>query len=213
MRERFLSFLAFLLIRTISLTISFKTINRRVWEKYREDKQSFIYAFWHGRQFLLLGWTRDKQLAVMTSLSRDGRLQDKILKRLGYYTVPGSSSRGAVRGLVGMIRAMKRGHNAAVPVDGPRGPLHQVKPGIIYQASKTGSVIIPLTSRAKYRYIFKRAWDKYEFPLPFSPAVVIMGNPITVPPDATAELMETKRRELEQSIHFITQKADNYYAD
>lgn len=211
MRERLLSFFAFLVIKIICKTISFKTINRSVREKFRQDNQSFIYAFWHGRQFLLLGWNKDKRLVVMTSLSKDGRLQDKILKRLGLYTVSGSSSHGAVRGLVGMIRGMKAGHNSAVTVDGPRGPLYEVKPGIIYLAGKTNSVIIPLAGRAKYRYTFNRAWDKYEFPMPFSPAIVMLGNPIYVPAELTEELIERKQQEVEKALHTITKKVDSYY--
>jgi len=211
MRERFLSFLAYLIIKVICKTISFKTINWSVHEKCRQDNQSFIYAFWHGRQFLLLGWNKDKQLVVMTSLSKDGRLQDKILTRLGFYTVSGSASRGAVRGLVGMIRGMSAYHNACVAVDGPRGPLYEVKPGIIYLASKTNSVIIPLTGRAKSRYVFNRAWDKYEFPMPFSQGVVILGDPIYVPAQLNPEIIEEKRQEVEKALHTITKKVDSYY--
>lgn len=211
MRERLLSFLAFLIIKIICKTISIKTINWSVRQKCRQDNQSFIYAFWHGRQFMLLGWNKDKPMVIMTSLSKDGRLQDKILKRLGHYTVPGSSSKGAVRGLVGMIRGMRLGHNASVTVDGPKGPVYEVKPGIIYLASKTNSVIIPLTSHAKKSYISSRAWDKYEFPVPFNKAVVILGDPIKVPSELDEEIIEHKIKELEKSLREITQKADNYY--
>ncbi|MBI4834014.1 MAG: lysophospholipid acyltransferase family protein [Planctomycetes bacterium] len=211
MRERLISFLAFWLIRGISLTISFKTINRSVREQCDRENKPFIYAFWHGRQFLLLGWNKDRNLMVMTSLSKDGRLQDNILTSLGFRTVAGSSSRGAVRGLVGMIRGIKANHNAVVSVDGPRGPLHRVKEGVIYLAAKTGSVIIPLTSRAKCRHIFEHAWDKYELPLPFTPALVIMGEAIRVPTDADGTVIEAKRLELENALNEITKKADSYY--
>jgi len=210
---KLLSFIGFLLIRVVCLTIGYKQVNRGVREQCRRTGQRYIYAFWHGRQFLLLGWNPDKRVVVMTSLSRDGRLQDKILRRLGFYTVDGSSTRGAVRGLVAMIRGMRAGYNACVAVDGPRGPFQVVKPGIIYLAARTGSVIIPLTSRAKYRHTFQRAWDKYELPRPFSPAVVILGEPISVPPDADDVLIEAKRQELEQTLQAITHQADNYFTN
>jgi lysophospholipid acyltransferase (LPLAT)-like uncharacterized protein len=211
MRERLIAFMAFWLIRGVSLTISFKTVNRSARRQCDLENKSFIYAFWHGRQFLLLGWNNDKNLMVMTSFSKNGRLQKRIMRSLGLRTVSGSSSRGAVRGLVGMIRGMKNNHNAVVSVDGPRGPLHRVKAGIIYLAAKTNSVIIPLTSRAKYRHVFTRAWDKYELPLPFSPAVVVMGDPISVPHDTDKTMIEAKRQELENALKAITQKADSYY--
>ena len=147
----------------------------------------------------------------MTSLSRDGRLQDKTLTRLGLRTVAGSSSRGGRRALVEMVRRMQAGGNAAFAVDGPRGPLHIVKPGVIYLASRTGSVIIPLTARAKYRYVFNKAWDKYEFPLPFSPAIVILGKPIEIPTGASEAVIEQKRQELEQVLLKTTNQADSYF--
>lgn len=193
------------------MTLSIKTINADVRKKLIKAKRTFIYAFWHGKQFLLIGWNKDKRLMIMTSLSRDGRLQDKILRRFGHCTVPGSSSRGAIRGLVGMIRGVKKGHNAAFPVDGPRGPLHKVKTGTIYLASKTGSAIIPLSSRAKCRHIFNKAWDKYELPKPFSSAVVVLGDPIEVPPNATEQVINEKVKELESVLNDLTAKADSYY--
>jgi len=211
MRNKILSFLAYLLIKVIAKTIGFKTINGELRERCLASGQSFIYAFWHGKQFLLLGWNKDKKLVVMASLSKDGRLQDNILTRLGFYTVTGSASRGAVRGLVGMIRGMDKGLNSCVAVDGPRGPIYEVKPGIIYLASKTNSVIIPLTARAKYRYIFNKAWDKYEFPRPFSPAVVILGEPISVPAELNPEIIEQKQLEVKNALAEITKKADSYY--
>ena len=176
-----------------------------------KNNKQFIYAVWHGKQFLLIGWNKDKHLMIMTSLSRDGRLQNKIMKRFGHCTVDGSSSRGGARGLVGMIRGIKSGHNASFTVDGPRGPLHKVKPGIIYLASRTDSVIIPLSCRSKKRKILEKAWDKYELPRPFTSAVVIMGNPITVPKNADEEIIESKRLQLENELIRITDKAENYY--
>lgn len=147
MSEGIVSFLAYLLIKIVCKTLSVKIFNREILTNCQKQGQPFTYAFWHGRQFLLLGWNPVKQVVVMTSLSRDGRFQDRVLKRLGLWTVPGSSSRGGVRGLVEMIRLMRISGRAGFAVDGPRGPLHTAKPGVVYFASRTNSVILPLAGR------------------------------------------------------------------
>ncbi|MEK7448953.1 MAG: lysophospholipid acyltransferase family protein [Planctomycetota bacterium] len=211
MKQKLLSFLAWLMIKLVCKTISFKVINKSALQDCLASGRQFVFAFWHGRQFLLLGWNEVKQLAILTSLSRDGRLQSAVLTRLRLKPVLGSSSSGARRGLIRMIRAVKEGSHAAFAVDGPCGPLYIVKPGVIYLAAKTGCIIIPLTARAKYRSVFKKAWDQYELPCPFSPAVVILGKPIMVSPEADEKMMEQKRQELENVIRKITEQADNYF--
>ncbi len=210
MRNRILSLLGWLLIKVVHGTIKIKTINKEVRNNCIKSGQRFVYAFWHGRQFLLINWVKDS-VAIMTSLSRDGRLQDTILRMLGHHPVAGSSSRGALRGLVGMIKAVKKDRNSAFAVDGPRGPIHKVKPGVVYLASKTGCVIIPLTSRAKHRRIFTRSWDKYQFPRLFTSAVVILGEPITVPANADEKMIALKQEEVEKALLKYTKQADDYF--
>lgn len=45
-------------------------------------------------------------------------------------------------------------------------------------------------------------------PYPFSRGVFLIGSPIPVPPDATAEDMERLRRRLEETLNRMTIEAD-----
>ncbi|MFO7769510.1 MAG: lysophospholipid acyltransferase family protein [bacterium] len=167
-----------------------------------------VFAFWHGRQFPLVYHWRDRDVAILTSLSRDGTLQGMVLGGLGYHIVRGSSSRGAVRGLVGMIRAVRDGRDAAFAVDGPRGPAGEVKPGILYLAARTGLPVLPITSAARNARVFEDAWDRYLLPLPFTRTAVVYGDPIQVPLGTDESVMEQMRGELARRLVRVTRRAE-----
>ena len=70
----------------------------------------------------------------------------------------------------------------AVTVDGPRGPAHQVKPGIIEMARLAGVPVVPYLTLAQ-RYWTFRSWDAFRLPKPFTRVEVCYGAPIPIPPD------------------------------
>jgi lysophospholipid acyltransferase (LPLAT)-like uncharacterized protein len=145
-----------------------------------------IFVFWHGRQFVLLNSHRNRGICIMTSLSRDGDLQTRILTKLGYCTVRGSSSRGGAKALVGMMRAIKAGHDVAFAGDGPRGPLYAVKPGPFYLAQKTGAAVIPVAISASRAWHLSN-WDRYAIPKPFSRTCVAYGEAVFVDESCSVE--------------------------
>ena len=80
----------------------------------------------------------------MYSRSAFGRLMDFVLRKFGARTVAGSSSRGGMSALKGLIRCCRDGCNASMTVDGPRGPRLEVKPGVIQLARLSGGLIVPV---------------------------------------------------------------------
>lgn len=146
-----------------------------------------IVCFWHGRQVGLFAHHRPRPVVVLASLSRDGTLQARILKQLGFEVLRGSSSRGGTVGLKGMVDAIKRGRDAVFAVDGPRGPAFQVKPGAVLAAEATNGILIPMTTRASSAWTFARAWDNYQLPKPFAKVEVVRGDPIAMQPGGVEE--------------------------
>jgi lysophospholipid acyltransferase (LPLAT)-like uncharacterized protein len=142
------------------------------------DPSKVLYAFWHGRQFLLVPSFRHRGIAVMTDLSWAGRIQAGIMARLGYPVVRGSSRRQAARALAEMKRVLESGCSAAFAVDGPSGPIHRSKPGIIYLAEKMGYPIVPVATSARPAWAVGRTWCRYLVPAPFSKGLVALGKPI-----------------------------------
>lgn len=140
------------------------------------------FALWHNR---LLGpcWhNRGEGVCVLSSQHRDSEYIVRIVKRLGFHSVRGSATRGGVRGMLAILRAMREGHDLALTVDGPKGPAGVVKPGVIYAASRSRCPLLP--SAVGYSSFWSlRSWDRLRIPKPFSRMSVVYGEPILIPPD------------------------------
>ncbi|MDD3147442.1 MAG: lysophospholipid acyltransferase family protein [Candidatus Riflebacteria bacterium] len=154
-------------------------------EKGKLDRP-FLIASWHGTLMIPLYCFRGLNLVIMSSLSQDGELMAMVIDYLKYLTVRGSSSRGGAKGLLEMIRMVKAGHSAALTVDGPRGPRHEVKPGMVMVAQKSGAYIMPI-GVACSRCLTLKNWDQTKIPLPFSRVVMHVGSPFTIPADASID--------------------------
>lgn len=180
MSRRWLALPAALLIRSWLFTLR----ARRVGPPFEGPG---LVAFWHGDQLPLLGQRPGGRLVAPVSLSVDGRLQARILARLGIGHVSGSSSRGGASALRGLWRALRGGALALMAVDGPRGPRGAVKPGVIYLARRTGLPIWPVGVAVSRGWRLRRAWDRYLLPCPFARAIVRVGAPWHPPPDGPIE--------------------------
>jgi lysophospholipid acyltransferase (LPLAT)-like uncharacterized protein len=164
-------------------------------------ERSWVLAFWHGHQFTLLRWPRRRRLVALVSLSRDGELQAGALPRLGIAVERGSSSRGGASGLKALVRRIRAGLDAAIAVDGPRGPRGLVRSdgggvGAALAARLGGGVVVPMAAVCSKAWIFSRSWDRFELPRPFSRVAVALGRPIEpddADPAALGEAIESAR--------------------
>src|SRR5690606_19400830 len=92
---------------------------------------------------LVLGSHERGQATAVVALRGAGRVLDYVIRRLGYKTIRGSSSRGGMRALRRMVRTLRRGRAVVLAPDGPWGPAYRIKPGLISAAALGGAVIIP----------------------------------------------------------------------
>jgi len=204
-RKYFLSNIAYLLIRTITFSLRIKYINKELVDEILRSGKKIIFAFWHQRQFLLVNSHKRMNILLMTSISDDGEFQTEVLSKFGYNFVRGSSTKGGVGALKAIVRGINQGSNAAIAVDGPRGPIYEVKDGIIFMAKMTDSCIIPVSTSSSSCFIFKKAWDRYILPLPLSKCVIIYGSPLIVKRD---DDNDKKRQELKTELDRLTAEAD-----
>lgn len=145
----------------------------------RVHDRPWVLAFWHGTQWPLLAWHRRRRTVVLVSLSRDGSMQARALAVQGLEVVRGSSSRGGVRGLATLVRAMRRsGADAAFAVDGPRGPRGIVKGGAIVAARAAGAVLVPMAGVVHRGIVLQSAWDRFAIAWPFTRVDVALGDPV-----------------------------------
>jgi lysophospholipid acyltransferase (LPLAT)-like uncharacterized protein len=154
-------------------------------------ERPWVMGFWHGRQWPLFAWKRRRRTAVLVSHSRDGSLQARALAVQGLRVVRGSSSRGGVRGLVGIVRRVREGMDAAFAVDGPKGPEGVVKGGVVMAARAAGAWLVPVGGAIERGFVLERAWDRYAVAWPFSRVQIVMAAPIDpASPRAREELEE-----------------------
>jgi lysophospholipid acyltransferase (LPLAT)-like uncharacterized protein len=210
LRARVLSFIAWLIISLWSRTLRVRFVNRGILDGLEAAGKNCIFAFWHGRQFLLFHSHRNGGMVIPASESRDGEIQALILRRFGFGVVRGSSKRRGDRALMGLVDALRRGEKVAIAVDGPRGPLHEVKQGVAYLAGKLDKPIVPVMTAARRYWTLGRTWDRYMIPYPFTDCVVVYGEPITVHGTSEQEL-EAKRRELADTLNRTMEAADRSF--
>ncbi len=202
-KKRFLikaSDLAFFsLILVIGKTLKYEQEDWENFEAIEKAGKIPIYTFWHNRIFAGTYYFRNRGIVVMTSQSFDGEYIARFIQRLGYGTVRGSSSRGAVSALVELIRVMKKGLAAGFTIDGPKGPRYVAKMGACLLAKKTGNPMMPFVVECR-DYWEVGSWDKLQIPKPFTRVKIIIGKPIYVNADADEENLESIRNVLQKSL-------------
>jgi len=209
-REKVLSYIGWVLISIWSRTIRIQFIEKGIPDRLRAEGNNLIYAFWHGRQFLLFHNHRNTGIVIPASESRDGDIQAGILQHFGFDVVRGSSKRKGDRALLGLVDGLRKGKDIALAVDGPRGPIYEVKQGITYLAGKLNKPIVPVSTSAKRFWILEKIWDKYMLPVPFTRGVIVYGEPIVVRGIQEEEL-ESKRTELTDALNRVMSRADEYF--
>jgi lysophospholipid acyltransferase (LPLAT)-like uncharacterized protein len=168
---RFAGVALYWLVRAIGATLKFEV---KGWE-HHSDREPLVYCFWHNRIPIATYFWRRRGIVVMSSRSFDSEYIARFIQRFGYGAAKGSSTRGALSGLIQMIRAVRSGKSAAFTVDGPRGPIYEAKPGALLLAKKTGAAILPF-SISLDRCWRLPSWDRLEIPKPFARAFVVIGE-------------------------------------
>ncbi len=199
--------LAWLVLVAIGATLRLRVVGGRFHRQMLSRGGGFIYAIWHGRIFLPLCFFPGPRITGLVSQHRDGELIKRILTRLGYKTVRGSTTSGGTKALKELLFQSRRGTIFAVTPDGPKGPAKKVQPGVIFLAQRTGMPILPASGAARKRKFFA-SWDRFMLPLPFSKSVLVFGPPIFVKPSLTETEFHQECLNLERSLNEITELAE-----
>jgi hypothetical protein len=115
-------------------------------------------------------------VAVADAEHRDGEIIARLVESWGYRTVRGSTSRGAGRALLGMVRDLAAGKEFAITPDGPRGPAGAAQPGVLMASQRARAPIVPMRSEVSATWHMK-SWDRFMIPKPFARIRVIYGDP------------------------------------
>lgn len=179
----------------------------RTLERNRAGER-FVIALWHDELFPIAGYgcLYTSGLVGVVSPSKDGQFVASIMERLGQTTVRGSSSRGGVKALLQAKRVMVRENRMAVfAVDGPKGPRHEPKDGVIFLAQRAGAGIVPIRAFTRRKKVFAKAWDRFQLPYPFTSCELAVGEPFRVT-DARldADTLAMERVRLKKTLDALT---------
>jgi lysophospholipid acyltransferase (LPLAT)-like uncharacterized protein len=170
-------------------------------ERLREAERAGghgIHAVWHGRILHGILHFRDRGMVVITSENYDGEWITRIIHRFGFGTARGSSSRGARKAMLQLVKDAKA-HPTAFTIDGPRGPARVAQPGAVWLSKATGNPVIPFHAEAAAHWSLK-SWDRTQIPKPFTTVALVIAEPFTVPRDTDDDALEQYRVRLEAEL-------------
>lgn len=177
MRVAAITVLGSLVIRALGSTWRIRRSgNVDAFERMLAAREAFIIVFWHG-EILPIAWVhRGRGIAPLISRHADGEVIARIVEGLGYRTVRGSSSRGAVRALLETAQRVEEGITVGFTPDGPRGPRHVFAPGALIVAQRTGRPVVAMAATASRAWRL-RSWDRHLIPKPFATVTVRYSEP------------------------------------
>ncbi|MBW6521867.1 MAG: lysophospholipid acyltransferase family protein [Desulfoarculaceae bacterium] len=193
-----------LLIRTIYLS---QRVSIHGEEALREEwaaGRHLIFCFWHDQLLLMIKGYRGPGTKILISASKDGELIARTMEHFGHGSVRGSSSRGARQAFRELMTLTADKVDLAVTPDGPKGPRHQLKDGVIQLARISGRPVVPMAYVCSRGYRF-RSWDRFLLPAPFARAVYSYAPPLFFSRD---EPLDDCRQRLEQAMAENQQRAE-----
>lgn len=164
-------------IRLLNLSIRSETIGVEHLTSLWEKNERAIIAFWHDQLLLMVTAYPGQGAKLLISESKDGELLTRTMHFFKHGTIRGSSSRGGRAAFKEMIAMSQTDADIVLTPDGPRGPRHELKDGVLQLARLSGRPVIPMAFACSRGHRFA-SWDQCLFPYPFSRAVFSFGEPL-----------------------------------
>jgi lysophospholipid acyltransferase (LPLAT)-like uncharacterized protein len=197
-------------------TMRWRFENREAADAAVASPSGAIACFWHGRIALAVACRRvlkAKPRRVLISNSPDGELIAKIVRRLSFPAIRGSSTtdrrapRRSVQAFRDALRFLDAGGVVAITPDGPRGPAEEMPEGpvMLARARQTPVFLFGLAARPA---LTLNSWDKTQIPLPFSRGCVVFEGPLTVAHDAEPALIDAVRLDWQARLSAAQARAE-----
>ena len=138
------------------------------------DGEPTIVAFWHGHMVPLLALLRDQPAIVLSSSGFRGSVIAQIATSFGHRSVQIEGGNGATA-----LSARLRTDSApiAIAVDGPLGPYHRAKPGVVVLSALAEARVLPIAANVRPAFRLWR-WDRLIIPVPFAAVCLRVGRPM-----------------------------------
>ena len=118
MRHGSRQWLAVILLRMYGATLRIKIENEEVWLRHLEDGGSVLLCAWHQQFYPLVCYFAKFSKfrpSIMISKSKDGEFIARVCRKMGWFPVRGSSSKGGATALKEMTVKLKQNCLKAKP--------------------------------------------------------------------------------------------------
>lgn len=163
-------------LAVLARTWRMREVRTAAWRERHSARQPCIVAFWHGEILGSAWFFRHQGVSTMVSEHSDGEIIARLVALWGIDSVRGSTSRGAGRALLQMVRFVEEGRTFAITPDGPRGPAGVPQSGVLLASVRTGAPIFPVRIDASRAWRMG-SWDRFMVPKPFARVTVTFGEP------------------------------------
>ncbi len=193
-------------LRFVQVTSRFTTVPENI-DSAMAPEAPIICAMWHGQHLMMsFAWPDAiDRFAALISRHEDAGAQAAALRYLGVTPIRGSGGppdrvyyKGGDPAMRQLIRQLESGASVAMTADVPKRA-RVCGLGIVTLAKLSGRPIVPTAVVASRRLQFN-SWDRASLGLPFSRAVVVLGDIVRVAPDADDAAMETARLAVQQGL-------------
>jgi hypothetical protein len=205
---KFVGWLAALVFRALSGSLRIRAICEADGiDPSVATRQGYVYALWHDSILVplakkILSGTR---VAALVSRHQDGAYLAEFMRYCRIRSVRGSTARGGDQALRELMQ-VGDDWNIFITPDGPRGPHHEIKPGLVYLASKTGRPIVPAVSHCENAWHIRGSWTGLVVPKPFSRCWYLLGAPLSIPADLSREQIEMQTSRVQAEMDRLGQK-------
>ena len=164
-------------MRLLALTVRREVLGEKNLRDLWARGERAIIAFWHDQLLLMVFGYPGKGAKLLISESQDGEL---LARAMGYFsqdTVRGSSSKGGRAAFREMLKLCRTDVDLVLTPDGPKGPRHTIKDGVVQLARLGRRPVVPMAFACNKGYRFS-SWDRFLLPAPFSRGVYSFGKPL-----------------------------------
>jgi len=171
------------LMRLVYLTLRVRCVDPHGVLRGHAAGHRVVWATWHDGIALLplmvVRVERRLRPRVVLSWHRDAEIAAQVVRRFGVAVTRGSATRGWLGAMRGLLEADARGEDLVVVPDGPKGPRHEAKEGVVQLARATRHpvVAIGIASHPGRRL---RTWDRLQVPRPFARVALVLSAPVPI---------------------------------
>ena len=171
--------------------------------------ERYVFSMWHEYVLLPIFKFGHPNMAGLVSKHADGRLLGHLLGSVRMGMVAGSTNRGGVEAIRQILRDKDRHRHLVVTPDGPRGPRRVAQVGVVYIASRTEMLVVPVG--VGYARAWRAtSWDRFAVPRPFSRARLITGEPVPIPAGLKLAQLEAALAPLQAEMDRLTALAEDW---